>query len=139
MSLQRKPSRLEYLDTSGQRLDIRAHQRTYQGAYVRTCLGCLTFSLLVMRLFSKEFMPIGMVYQVYALFICGVSYLRSKNTDIYFINFNDRDWYKNYDVDAAGSDSDDRYYFKTSGNYVLLLFSVSLICYGILIVMLARV
>ncbi|VUG19767.1 DEBR0S5_11474g1_1 [Brettanomyces bruxellensis] len=96
--LQRKPSRLDYLASKGQKLDIRAHQRTYQGAYVRTCLGCLSFSLLVMKLFSREFMPLGMVYQIYALVLCLASYLRSRNLDLYFINFNDPNWYNNYEV-----------------------------------------
>lgn len=144
--LQRKPSRLDYLASKGQKLDIRAHQRTYQGAYVRTCLGCLSFSLLVMKLFSREFMPLGMVYQIYALVLCLASYLRSRNLDLYFINFNDPNWYNNYEVvqteaepqnseDVQGSD---KYYYKTSGNIVLWLTIFGILCYIVLFVLLAR-
>ncbi|VEU19942.1 DEKNAAC100043 [Brettanomyces naardenensis] len=142
-SLERRPSRLEYLDSKGQKLDVRAHQRTYQGAYVRTCLGCLTFSLLVMKLFSKEFMPLGMVYQVYALLLCLVALLRSRNTDIYFINFNDPNWHDNYEIDPSEADtipgSEDQYYFKTSGNVVLWLILIGFGCYITLFILLTTV
>jgi len=146
LRLRRRPSRLDYLASKGQKLDIRAHQRTYQGAYVRTCLGCLSFSLLVMKLFSREFMPLGMVYQVYALVLCLASYLRSRNLDLYFINFNDPDWYNNYKVvqtDAelepqSTDEGNDKYYYKTSGNIVLWLTIVGILCYVVLFVLLAR-
>ncbi|GMG39097.1 unnamed protein product [Ambrosiozyma monospora] len=138
--LVRKPSRLDGLDTQAQKLDIRAHQRTYQGAYVRTCLGCLSFSLLIMKLFSKEFMPIGLVFQIYSLLICIIGYFRSKNLDLYFINFSDPEWFKNYDWDLDGDgELDNNYYFKTSGNYVLWLTVISGACYLVLFVLLLRI
>lgn len=140
MSIQRRPSRLSYLDSKGQKLDIRAHQRTYQGAYIRTCLGCLSFSLLVMKLFYREFMPLGMVFQVYALILCVASYLRSRNVDLYFINFNDPDWIADYRIDEHEASSNlNRYYFKTNGNIVLWLTILGLGCYITLFVLLIRI
>ncbi|MDL2082336.1 hypothetical protein QNN03_38660, partial [Streptomyces sp. GXMU-J15] len=48
---ERQPSRLDVL-TKDRKLDVRAHQRTYEGAYTRTALGCLSFAILVIKLFS---------------------------------------------------------------------------------------
>lgn len=140
--LGRRPSRLDERLTKAQKLDIRAHQRTYQGAYIRTCIGCLSFSLLVMKLFSKEFMSIGLVFQIYSLFICVIGYSRASNMDLYFINFGSEDWYKDYlPVDNATIDGhvaiDNKYYFKTSGNYVLWLSLITGCCYIVLFVLLA--
>ncbi len=36
-------------------VELRAHQRTYNGAYVRTALGILGYSLTVLRLFDRKF------------------------------------------------------------------------------------
>jgi len=36
-------------------VELRAHQRTYNGAYVRTALGILGYSLAVLRLFDHKF------------------------------------------------------------------------------------
>ncbi len=88
----------------------------------------------------------GMVYQVYALVLCLASYLRSRNLDLYFINFNDPDWYNNYKVvqtDAelepqSTDEGNDKYYYKTSGNIVLWLTIVGILCYVVLFVLLAR-
>jgi hypothetical protein len=36
-------------------VELRASQRTYNGAYVRTALGTLGYSLTVLRLFDRQF------------------------------------------------------------------------------------
>ena len=145
--LHRQPSRLDERLTRAQKLDIRAHQRTYHGAYVRTCIGCLSFSLLVMKLFSREFMSIGVVFQIYSIIICLIGYSRSHNIDLYFINFKDNNWYKDFilvDNESHNAisneghyDVDNKYYFKTSGNYVLWLTIITLSCYITLFILLA--
>lgn len=143
--LMRRPSRLDDRLTKAQKLDIRAHQRTYQGAYIRTCIGSLSFSLLVMKLFSKEFMFIGLVFQVYSLLICVIGYHRGGNMDLYFIDFSKGDWYKDCVPTGAGDTEtinghvlvDNKYYFKTSGNYVIWLSIITGGCYIVLFVLLA--
>ena len=60
----RLPSRMDLFATNLKQ-DIRAHQRTYEGAYTRTAIGCLSFSILIIKLFSKEFLPIGTIYTIY--------------------------------------------------------------------------
>ncbi|ODV83597.1 hypothetical protein CANARDRAFT_202869 [[Candida] arabinofermentans NRRL YB-2248] len=137
--IQRKPSRLVYLETSAQKLDIRAHQRTYQGAYVRTCLGTLSFSLIVLKLFSKEFFPIGLVFNCYGLLLCLISHLRSTDIDLYFINFGDSDWKLKYEVGEIENDGSVDHYFKTSGNYVIWLTLISFFCYLALFILLLTV
>lgn len=140
--LSRRPSHLDDRLTNAQKLDIRAHQRTYQGAYVRTVIGCLSFSLLVMKLFSREFMSIGVVFQVYSLVICIIGYSRANNMDLYFIDFGRDDWYKDYLSESEHDEDghyevDNKFYFKTSGNYVLWLSVITASCYIVLIVLLA--
>lgn len=70
---ERLPSRID-LFADNLKLDIRAHQRTYEGAYTRTAIGCFSFSILIIKLFSKEFLPIGTMYTVYGclLYFIGV-------------------------------------------------------------------
>ncbi|WEJ93531.1 hypothetical protein PSN45_000996 [Yamadazyma tenuis] len=68
----RRPTRLDLFENN-QKLDIRAHQRTYEGAYTRTAIGSLAFSIMIIKLFSKEFLPIGTIYTLYGMvvFIIG--------------------------------------------------------------------
>lgn len=105
--------------TKSQKLDIRAHQRTYQGAYIRTCIGTLSFSLLVMKLFSVEFLSIGIVFQVYSLILCVIGYSRAKHIELYF-----------------NTEDDGELCFKTSGNYVLLLSLITGSCLIVLFILL---
>lgn len=95
-------------------LDVRASQRTYQGAYLRTALGVLAFSVLAMRLFAPSFAAIGLVFQLYALALCALGWLRGRH-------------------DHPGD------YFVTVGNYVLALSTVTCACFAVLLVLLARI
>ena len=45
--------------STNDKLDLRAAQRTFDGAYVRTALGQMYFSLTIMRIFQREFFSIG--------------------------------------------------------------------------------
>lgn len=53
--------------TVAQQQDVRASQRTFDAAYIRTAFSELSFGLVILRLFSKEFLPVGTVYTVHAL------------------------------------------------------------------------
>lgn len=59
--------------TPGQRQDVRASQRTFEGAYLRTAFSKLSFGLVILRLFSKEFFPLGMVYVASAIMTMALS------------------------------------------------------------------
>ena len=45
--------------------EIRAAQRTFEGAYVRTALGQFSFALVVLKIFTAEFYSIGALFAVY--------------------------------------------------------------------------
>lgn len=110
------PSKLDVF-SNGLKLDIRAHQRTYEGAYTRTAIGCFAFSILIIKIFSKEFLPIGTIYTIYGSIVFIIGFFKSRSVDFY------------YNPDK------DKEFFKTSGNSVILLTSISLICYVVLFVL----
>ncbi|KAH9957467.1 hypothetical protein BGW80DRAFT_1381391, partial [Lactifluus volemus] len=72
--------------------ELRASQRTYNGAYMRTALGNLGFSLTVLRLFDRLFYRIGIVYAVLAFLLCVCAFFRAR--------------YARYDI-ADTDDADD--------------------------------
>lgn len=117
--IQRPPSVLDGL-LNGHKLDVRAHQRTYEGAYTRTAIGALSFAILILKLFSKEFLPVGTVYSIYGsiLFFIGV------------VNMGSLDVYYNPEKDMQ--------MYKTGGNTVILLLAISLTCYIVLFILMCR-
>ena len=115
----RLPSRMDLFATNLKQ-DIRAHQRTYEGAYTRTAIGCLSFSILIIKLFSKEFLPIGTIYTIYGCLLYFLGVFKSSREDVYY----------NPDKDME--------MFTTSGDFVLFLTILSLCCYIALLVLLLR-
>ena len=115
----RAPSRLDLFDNN-LKLDIRAHQRTYEGAYTRTSIGCLSFSILIIKIFSKEFLPIGTIYTVYGCVLYFIGVYKSNSVDVFY------NPQKNMEM------------YKTGGNFVLLLTIISLSCYIALLVLILR-
>ncbi|CAH2352691.1 hypothetical protein CLIB1423_07S05336 [[Candida] railenensis] len=116
---QRLPSRLDIL-SNGLKLDVRAHQRTYEGAYTRTAIGALSFSILIIKLFSKEFLPVGAVYTIYGCVLYFFGVFKSASVDVFY----------NPDKDMV--------LYKTGGDSVLLLTVVSLVSYLALLVLVWR-
>lgn len=119
MSEERRVSRLDHL-ASNIRQDVRAHQRTYEGAYTRTAILCLSFSVVIIKLFSAEFLPIGTVYTAYGFLLYFVGVAKAKNVLTYY------------------SQECDKEVFRTAGDSVLLLTSVSLATYVALLVLVLR-
>lgn len=116
---QRRPTRLDLFD-NGRKLDIRAHQRTYEGAYTRTAVGSIAFSIMIIKLFSKEFLPIGTIYTVYGMVVFLIGIYKSRSVDFYYNPMKDAE------------------YFVTSGNSVIMLTLISLVCYVTLLVLILR-
>ncbi|KAG7664609.1 uncharacterized protein J8A68_001834 [[Candida] subhashii] len=115
----RRFSRLD-LFSNNLKLDIRAHQRTYEGAYTRTAIGCLSFSILIIKLFSKEFLPIGTIYTIYGCLVYFIGVYKSSRVDFYY--------------------SPDKHMemYQTGGDYVLLLTIISLCSYITLLVLILK-
>ncbi|TCD62327.1 hypothetical protein EIP91_007067 [Steccherinum ochraceum] len=61
-------------------IELRARERTFDGAYSRTAVGCLSFAVTVLRLFDRRLFRIGIVYVVLAVALYGFSYLRGRRS-----------------------------------------------------------
>jgi len=86
-------------------VELRAHQRTYNGAYVRTALGILGYSLAVLRLFDRKFyrsMPnlpfshsfhliilVGLLYAALAFPLSVCAFLRARHSRHDYADRND--------------------------------------------------
>ncbi|KAJ5693263.1 hypothetical protein N7462_002686 [Penicillium macrosclerotiorum] len=51
--------------TSDEIVEVRAAQRTFEGAYVRTALSQFSFALVVLKIFTAEFYSIGALFAIY--------------------------------------------------------------------------
>lgn len=118
-TLEHVPSRMSEF-SRGLKLDVRAHQRTYEGAYTRTAIVCLSFSILIVKLFSKEFLPIGAIYTIYGTILYFMGVKKARQVDFF------------YNPDR------DKEYYTTSGNSVVFLTVVSLATYISLLVLILR-
>jgi len=61
-------------------VEIRARQRTFNGAYSRSAIANLSYSLAVLRLFDHRFYKIGILYAVLAGFLFLISFLRARHS-----------------------------------------------------------
>ncbi|PKC13861.1 hypothetical protein RhiirA5_269229 [Rhizophagus irregularis] len=110
--------RLQSLSLSDAELvEIRARQRTFEGAYWRTCLSSFGFALIILRIFEKDFYGIGLVFVAFGGAMLTISALRRRN---------------NLDI------FDKNKPFVTSGGYVVLTSVIALITYLALLIMVFR-
>ncbi|KAL7911980.1 hypothetical protein GGI35DRAFT_303376 [Trichoderma velutinum] len=106
--------------TSEELVEIRAAQRTFEGAYMRTALGLFSFSLVILKVFTEEFYPIGALFAAFGTAILLVSmYRRYQGHRQFFV--------------AESPDGVMRRKFRTSGDTVLLLTALSLCAYSTLL------
>ncbi|KAI0920636.1 hypothetical protein AcW1_002322 [Taiwanofungus camphoratus] len=61
-------------------LEIRARQRTFDGAYSRGALSSLGYALTILRLFDSRFFRIGIVYTVLAASLFMISFVRQRQS-----------------------------------------------------------
>ncbi|KAK1834741.1 hypothetical protein QBC39DRAFT_395780 [Podospora conica] len=128
--------------TSQELVEVRAAQRTFEGAYMRTALGQFSFSLIILKIFTSEFYPIGALFAVYGAAIMLVAiFRRYEGNQQFFDKLESED--ESYDESdgAGGSVRLTRRIqvikkgFRTSGNSVALLVALSLSSYIALIVL----
>lgn len=62
-------------------VELRARQRTFDGAYVRAALGNLGYALIILQVFSVEFAKIGLIYVVLAVLLLLISFYRGRRSD----------------------------------------------------------
>ncbi|KAI1166541.1 hypothetical protein F5B18DRAFT_648607 [Nemania serpens] len=100
----------------GRIVEIRAAQRTFEGAYMRTALSQFSFALIILRVFTSEFYAIGALFAVYgATVILCAAYRRYEGNRQFF--------------STRGSDGEISPKFRTCNNSVLLLTGLSLGAY----------
>ncbi|KAH8675868.1 hypothetical protein BX600DRAFT_453755 [Xylariales sp. PMI_506] len=108
--------------TSDELVEIRAAQRTFEGAYMRTALSQFSFALIILKIFTSEFYAIGALFAFYGAAIMLVAIYRRYQGNRQFFT-------------ATDHDGELRKKFRTSGNSVLLLTLISLSAYITLIVL----
>lgn len=109
-------------------VEIRAAQRTFEGAYIRTALSQFSFALVVLRIFTSEFYSIGALFAVYGVGVLLVSAYRRREGNRQFF------------TEAVGENGDltERKKFRTSGNVVVVLTALSVAAYVTLLVLTLR-
>ncbi|KAM0713611.1 hypothetical protein Q7P37_010573 [Cladosporium fusiforme] len=111
--------------TPSELVEIRAAQRTFEGAYIRTSLGQFSFALVVLKIFTSEFYSIGALFAVYGAGVLGVSAFRRMQGNRQFFS-------------EVGDDGLSRKRFRTSGNVVVVLTCLSVVAYITLLVLTLR-
>ncbi|KAL1708828.1 hypothetical protein EV121DRAFT_276794 [Schizophyllum commune] len=61
-------------------VELRARQRTFHGAYSRTALSNLGYSLTILRLFDDRFHKIGVLFAVFGVLMFCIAYYRSRHS-----------------------------------------------------------
>ncbi|KAI0139800.1 hypothetical protein BJ166DRAFT_122673 [Pestalotiopsis sp. NC0098] len=108
--------------TSDELVEIRAAQRTFEGAYMRTALSQFSFALIILKIFTSEFYAIGALFSLYGAGIMVIAmYRRYQGNEQFFTMTND-----------AGQVQKK---FRTSGNSVLMLTAISLCAYVALLIL----
>jgi uncharacterized membrane protein YidH (DUF202 family) len=111
--------------TNDELVEVRAAQRTFEGAYVRTSLSQFSFALVVLKIFTSEFYSIGALFAAYGAGVLVVSaYRRQQGNKQFFTDIGD---------DGLG-----RKRFRTSGNVVVILSALSIAAYISLLVLTLR-
>ncbi|KAI1790523.1 hypothetical protein LXA43DRAFT_890811 [Ganoderma leucocontextum] len=69
-----------YADDVNELVEIRARQRTFDGAYSRSAMGNLGYALTVLRLFDRRFYKIGILYTALAGVIFVIAFFRQRHS-----------------------------------------------------------
>ena len=110
--------------TDQELVEIRAAQRTFEGAYVRTALSQFSFALVVLKIFTAEFYSIGALFALYGTGVLFISLFRRQQGNKQFFS-------------EVGEDGLNRK-FRTSGNVVVVLTALSVAAYISLIALTVR-
>ncbi|MCJ1486341.1 hypothetical protein MMC06_006518 [Schaereria dolodes] len=106
--------------TDQELVEVRAAQRTFEGAYIRTALSQFSFALVVLKIFTSEFYSIGALFAIYGAGVLFTSLLRRQQGNKQFFS-------------AVGEDGLHRKKFRTSGNVVVVLTALSVAAYACLL------
>ncbi|KAK4447656.1 hypothetical protein QBC34DRAFT_126646 [Podospora aff. communis PSN243] len=129
--------------TSQELVELRAAQRTFEGAYMRTALGQFSFSLIILKIFNSDFYPIGALFAAYGAAVMLVAIFRRYEGNRQFFDKVESEDESFSESDGAGGTvrsvrrvSVVKKKFRTSGNSVALLVALSFSSYVGLLVLL---
>ncbi|KAK7436244.1 hypothetical protein Landi51_12656 [Colletotrichum acutatum] len=110
-------------------VEIRAAQRTFEGAYMRTALSQFSFALIILKIFTSEFYAIGALFAVYGAAVMLVAIFRRHEGN--------RQFFTSPKVDEGSGVASGGVVrkFRTSGNSVAMLTVLSLAAYVTLLVL----
>lgn len=103
-SLARSPT---HSDTSSRLTEIRAAQRTFEGAYMRTALSQFSFALIILKIFTSEFYAIGALFAAYGAAIFLVAIFRRYEGNRQFFDQEESDSETDSTSSSSLSDEDD--------------------------------
>jgi len=83
----------------GLTVEIRARQRTFEGAYWRTALGALSYALVVLKIFTRRFYNIGLILVILSSLLIVVAIVRRRRSDQ---DFADDFWHVREEDQTAG-------------------------------------
>ncbi|EJF60169.1 hypothetical protein BD309DRAFT_973852 [Dichomitus squalens] len=69
-----------YASDVNELVELRARQRTFDGAYSRTAMGNLGYALTILRLFDRRFYKIGVLYTASAGMIFVIAFIRQRHS-----------------------------------------------------------
>ncbi|EGE07340.1 hypothetical protein TMEN_3028 [Trichophyton mentagrophytes] len=102
--------------TPEEMVEVRAAQRTFEGAYIRTSISQFSFALIILKIFTAEFYSIGALFAVYGAGVMTIGLFRRQQGNRQFFS----------EVDEDGVQ---RRKFRTSGNVVVVLTALSIAAY----------
>ena len=117
------PTREDDHLSSAELVEVRAAQRTFEGAYIRTSLGQFSFALVVLKIFNREFYSIGALFTLFGAGVLGVGFFRRAQGNRQFF---------------VARDGTQRKRFRTSGSVVVVLSVLSVAAYVCLLVLTLR-
>ncbi|KAF9974319.1 hypothetical protein BGZ73_002275 [Actinomortierella ambigua] len=100
--------------TEDELVEIRARERTFDGAYWRTAMKAFTTGMIILRLFTTQFYKVGMVFVALGMALLAIALLRRR---------------------AAGDVFDETKPFETSGFWILITTVVTTFAYIVLLVL----
>ncbi|KAG0028037.1 hypothetical protein BGZ81_005077 [Podila clonocystis] len=103
--------------TEEELVEVRARERTFDGAYWRTAMKAFSMGMIILRLFTRAFYKIGIVFVAFGMAVLGIAVLRRK---------------------AAGDVFDQTQPFQTAGFWVMITTLITSIAYMVLLILIMR-
>ncbi|TEB33748.1 hypothetical protein FA13DRAFT_1763382 [Coprinellus micaceus] len=86
-------------------VELRARQRTFHGAYSRTALGALGYSLTILRLFDKAFHRIGLLFAILGALLFIISFFRARQSNHDFADRHKEAAFLDSAIESVGQDN----------------------------------